>query len=189
LEGEALRDALLATAGNLDRRRFGPAVPTHMTPFMGDRMWVRNANGPLDGDRRRSVYQETRRNFLSPLFVTFDLPIPESTVGRRNGSNVPAQALALMNDPFVRQQATAWAHEVIAGDPGPVADPRERIGRLHRRAFGRDPAPAETRAMLDLLAGMEPEAGSSGSDAEAEVRRWTELCHAIFLTQEFTHVP
>ena len=189
LEGEALRDALLATAGNLDRRRFGPAVPTHMTPFMGDRMWVRNANGPLDGDRRRSVYQETRRNFLSPLFVTFDLPIPESTVGRRNGSNVPAQALALMNDPFVRQQATAWAHEVIAGDPGPVADPRERIGRLHRRAFGRDPAPAETRAMLDLLAGTEPEAGSSGSDAEAEVRRWTELCHAIFLTQEFTHVP
>jgi hypothetical protein len=189
LEGEALRDAFLAVAGNLDRRRFGPAVPTHMTPFMGDRMWVRNANGPLDGDRRRSVYQETRRNFLSPLFVTFDLPIPDSTVGRRNWSNVPAQALALMNDPFVRQQATAWARQLIAGDPGPVADPQERIRRLHRQAFGRDPAPAETRALLDLLAGIPPDPGISPSGHEDEVRLWTEPCHAIFLTQEFTHVP
>jgi hypothetical protein len=94
-----------------------------------------------------------------------------------------------MNDPFVRQQATAWAHNVIAGDPGPVADARERIGRLHRRAFGRDPAPAETRAMLDLLAGMDAEPGDPGSGPEAEVRRWAEVCHAIFLTQEFTHVP
>ena len=65
-------------------------------------------NGPLDGNGRRSIYIEVRRNFLSPLMRTFDTPQPFSTVGRRNQSNVPAQALILLNDPFVRQQTDLW---------------------------------------------------------------------------------
>jgi len=46
-----------------------------------------------------------RRNFLSPMLLAFDTPIPFSTMGRRSLSNVPAQALILMNDPFVQEQA------------------------------------------------------------------------------------
>ena len=46
-----------------------------------------------------------RRNFLSPMFLAFDYPIPFTTIGRRGASNVPAQALTMMNNPFVVEQA------------------------------------------------------------------------------------
>ena len=186
LEAEALRDALLATAGTLNDLQFGPPVLTHITPFMGDRMWVRNANGPLDGERRRSVYQETRRNFLSPLMVTFDVPIPDTTVGRRNQSNVPAQALTLMNDPFVRNQSSAWARRLVAEGGTATTD---RILSLYLQAFGRTPTPAEIQTLQDLLAMGTRELDSSPAKPDREIRLWTEVCHALFMTQEFTHVP
>ena len=186
LEAEALRDALLATAGNLNHLQFGPPVLTHITPFMGDRMWVRNANGPLDGDQRRSVYQETRRNFLSPLMVTFDLPIPDSTVGRRNQSNVPAQALALMNDPFVRNQSSAWARRLLAEGRTETLD---RLQRLYLQAFGRTPTPEEIQALQGLLTTQTQQLASLPDGPDRDIRLWTEVCHALFMTQEFAHVP
>ena len=107
----------------------GPSVPVYLTPFQEGR--GRPASGPLDGDGRRSIYLAVRRNFLSPLLLAFDTPIPFSTVGRRTVSNVPAQALILMNDPFVHQQAEAWgaARAVAAGTAeAPCrADVRQRL--------------------------------------------------------------
>jgi hypothetical protein len=164
LEAEALRDALLATAGTLNHLQFGPPVLTHITPFMGDRMWVRNANGPLDGERRRSVYQE----------------------GRRNQSNVPAQALTLMNDPFVRNQSSAWAKRLVSEGGTATTD---RILSLYLQAFGRTPTPAEIQTLQDLLAMGTRELDSSPAGPDREIRLWTEVCHALFMTQEFTHVP
>ena len=55
-----------------------------------------------------------RRNFLNPMFLAFDTPAPFSTMGRRNVSNVPAQALTLMNDPLVVSQARLWAERAAA---------------------------------------------------------------------------
>ena len=56
------------------------------------------------------------------MFLAFDFPVPFSTMGRRNVSNVPAQALTLMNDPFVIGQARLWADRVLAevGAIGPA---------------------------------------------------------------------
>ena len=48
------------------------------------------------------------------MMLAFDTPSPFSTVGRRTVSNVPAEALILMNDPFVHQQAALWAKRVIS---------------------------------------------------------------------------
>ena len=72
LEGEAIRDAMLAVSGRLDRKLYGPSVPIHLTPFLDGR--GRPASGPLDGDGRRSIYIAVRRNFLSPLLLAFDTP-------------------------------------------------------------------------------------------------------------------
>ncbi len=55
-----------------------------------------------------------RRNFLSPMMLAFDTPIPFNRVGRRNVSNVPAQALILMNDPFVARTGQVWARRLLA---------------------------------------------------------------------------
>ncbi len=186
LEGEAIRDSLLAVAGQLNRTQFGPSVPTYFTPFMGDRMWVKNANGPMDGDRRRSVYLETRRNFLSAMMLTFDLPLPDTTVGQRNRSNVPGQALVLMNDPFVKQQAEVWAKEIVGQTGLPT---RDRIERMFLRALARPPNSAESDQMTAFLK-TQAAAGGVTPDAIAQDQAlWTDACHLVFMLKEFIHVP
>ncbi len=113
LEAECIRDALLAVSGRLDRSLFGPGVPPHLTPFMSGRGRPA-ASGPLDGAGRRSIYITVRRNFLTPMFLAFDYPTPFTTIGRRSVSNVPAQALVMMNSPLVWEQAAVWAKRVLA---------------------------------------------------------------------------
>ena len=122
LEAEAIRDSLLAVSGRLEPSMYGPSVPVHLTSFMEGRGRPGHS-GPLDGDGRRSLYLNVRRNFLDPMFLAFDMPVPFSTMGRRNVSNVPAQALTLMNDPMVVGQARLWAKRVIGG-PGQSARAR-----------------------------------------------------------------
>jgi hypothetical protein len=186
LEGEVLRDSLLSVAGQLNRVQFGPSVPTYFTPFMGDRMWVKNASGPMDGDRRRTIYLETRRNFLSSWMLTFDLPLPDTTVGQRNQSNVPGQALALMNDPLVQQLAADWARESLTQSG--LTD-RERIDQLFLRALARPPKPAEVDQMLALLRTQAAARDLSADAARLDPALWADACHVVFMMKEFIHVP
>src|SRR5213078_908984 len=108
LEGEMLRDAILAASGKLNQGRYERSIRVYLTPLSQARGRPKES-GPLDGAGRRSIYVAVRRNFLSPMMLAFDTPIPFTTIGRRNVSNVPAQALILMNDPFVVAQAKRWA--------------------------------------------------------------------------------
>ena len=103
LEGEAIRDASwpCQAAG---RSSVGPSVPIHLTPFMQGRGRPKES-GPLDGGADAASIWRSAGNFLSPMMLAFDTPIPFTTIGRRNVSNVPAQALILMNDPFVAEQS------------------------------------------------------------------------------------
>ena len=186
LEGEIIRDSLLVVAGQLNRVQFGPSVPTYFTPFMGDRMWVKNASGPMDGDRRRTIYLETRRNFLSSWMLTFDLPLPDTTVGQRNRSNVPGQALALMNDPLVQQLTTVWAKESLKQSG--LSD-RERIEQLFLRALARPPKTSELDPMLALLQTQAAARDLSGDAARLDLALWADVCHVVFMMKEFIHVP
>src|SRR6516165_2457146 len=127
------------------------------------------SSGPLDGAGRRSIYLSVRRNFLSPFLLAFDLPIPFSTMGKRTVSNVPAQALILMNDPFVHQQADLWAKRVLA-EKGTNED---RVRGMYLDAFSRPPTEAEMAACTGYL-GRTP-----------EERRWADLAHVLINTKEF----
>ncbi len=175
LEGEAIRDAMLAVSGRLDRRMYGRAVPVYLTEFQDGR--GRPPSGPLDGDGRRSVYLGVRRNFLSPLLLAFDTPAPFSTVGRRTVSNVPAQALILMNDPFVHQQAALWARRVLAQG----GTPRERIAGMYVAAFGRPPTEDEVRGCVDFL-GEQGRLAKTGPEAPGV---WADLAHVLVNVKEF----
>src|SRR5205823_3801994 len=132
LEAESIRDAILSVSGRLDLKLYGPSVPPHLTPFMQGRGRP-PVSGPLDGDGRRSVYLGVRRNFLTPMFLDFDFPIPFTTIGRRSVSNVPAQALTLMNNPFVVGEAQRWAKRVLAEKD---RTPEQRIESMYVTAFG-----------------------------------------------------
>jgi hypothetical protein len=175
LGGEAIRDALLSVSDRLDGRMYGPPVPVHLNEFQTGR--GQPASGPLDGAGRRSVYLSVRRNFLSSLFLAFDTPIPFSTVGRRSVSNVPAQALILMNDPFFHQQAEVWARRTLAV----AGTPYDRLHWMYLRAFGREPTDEECRSCLDFLRRQ-----AAAPDALAA---WVELAHALINTKEFFFLP
>jgi hypothetical protein len=170
LEGEAIRDAMLQVSGVLDPTVGGRSVPIHLTPFLEGR--GRPASGPVDGKNRRSLYLATRRNFLSPFLLSFDTPAPFSTVGRRQTSNVPAQALTLMNDPFVLQKAQQWG-EKLASRKQP---PQETIREAYLAAFGREPKPQELETAFQFL-GPDPHRDS-----------WNDLAHALFQMKEFRFV-
>ena len=79
LEAEAIRDSLLAISGRLDKTMYGPSVLPYLTPFMNGRCKPEKS-GSLDGDGRRTIYLNVRRNFLSPMLLCFDYPIPATTI-------------------------------------------------------------------------------------------------------------
>jgi cytochrome c553 len=174
LEAETIRDHLLAVSGRLDLTAGGPSVPIHLTPFMEGR-GKPTSSGPLDGAGRRSVYIEVRRNFIPPMLLAFDTPTPFNTMGRRTVSNVPAQALILMNDPFVLEQARLWAKRVLAV---PDATAEERITGMYAAAFSRPPTGQELGGIKEFL--------SRQGQNESEV--WTQLAHALINTKEFIFV-
>jgi hypothetical protein len=185
LEGEAIRDSMLLIAGRLNRQTFGPSVPVHLTPFMQGRGRPGNS-GPLDGDGRRSIYTSINRNFLSPMMLAFDTPIPFTTIGRRNVSNVPAQALILMNDPFVLDMAKRWAERTLKEQP--EVTPEQRLERLYLDAFTRSPTAAE---QAEALAFLQEQAKSYNLPADGwskHAQVWTDLCHVLFNVKEFVFV-
>lgn len=170
LQGEAIRDGILAISGRLDRQLYGAPVPVNLTAFMTGR--GRPGSGPLDGNGRRSIYGSVKRNFLPPMMLAFDTPIPFSTMGRRASSNVPAQALILMNDPFVVGQAEIWAQRIL----GMKLAARESVGRMYLEAFARAPSDAEMASALEFV----------GASKDAGV--WKDLAHVLFNTKEFIFI-
>ncbi|MBL8844084.1 MAG: PSD1 domain-containing protein [Planctomycetes bacterium] len=179
LTAEQLRDALLSVAGSLDATRFGPAVATHLTPFMEGR--GRPGDGPLDGHGRRTLYLSVRRNFLDPFLLAFDFPNPAATCGRRSVSNVPAQALSLMNGELVQELARRTAHAALSGPP---QTPAARVESLLRRCFGRPPAESESAASLAWLAEQLAQRATNWSDEAL----WSDWVHVLFCSKAFLFV-
>ena len=183
LEGEAIRDSILAVSGRLNPTAFGKSVPLHLTAFMEGR--GKPGSGPLDGDGRRSIYIAVRRNFLSPMMLAFDTPIPFSSISRRNISNVPAQALTLMNDPFVVEQAKLWAKRLA---PSAGRAPEPLLREMYLTAFGRPPAPAEIASSTAFLQQQGAAHGLAPDAALADERVWADLAHVLFNVKEFIFI-
>jgi hypothetical protein len=168
LDAESIRDAVLAVSGRLDRTLYGPGVPPHISKYQDGR--GKPTSGPLDGNGRRSIYIQLRRNFLPPLFLAFDYPLPVSTAGARVSSTVPSQALMMMNNDFIAEQATYWAERITAFE----SRSEQRIERMFVEAFGRTPEAWERRELLD-----------HSGDSEGG---WREVAHILFNSAEFLYV-
>jgi cytochrome c553 len=177
LEGEAIRDAVLTISGRLDPKVGGSSVMVHLTPFMDGR--GKPSSGPLDGAGRRSLYISVRRNFLPPMMLAFDMPIPFTTMGRRNVSNVPAQALILMNDPFIVDQTRVWAKRTAS-----VTEPAERVRQMYLAAFSRSPVGHELKEALEFVSTQSQRLGVAPTDE----RVWADLGHVLFNVKEFIYL-
>jgi hypothetical protein len=171
LEAESIRDSLLAVAGNLRSSSSGPGSFVYYKEAIDpDKQPVA---GPIDGDQRRSIFLEVRRDFLSDFLLAFDFPKPTATAGRRSQTNVPAQSLALLNDPFVKYEAAEWSKRVLAAEALPAA----RVRRMYEEAFGRQPAAKEEAAALAFTAGAKDDAAA-----------WADLAHAFFNMKEMIYL-
>lgn len=163
LEGEAIRDAMLAASGRLNLKMGGPSVFPPLPKGLGMRgSWPVTAD-PRERDRR-SVYVFVRRNLRYPLFQTFDMPDTHEPCARRMVTTTAPQSLMLLNDDVVLDLAQSFAGRLLAGEGvtrntstviGPAV-PITRyelrvtsdalVTRAYRLAYGRLPS-AEERGM------------------------------------------
>jgi hypothetical protein len=184
LEAEAIRDAMLTTSGELDTTMYGEPVPIHLTEFMTGRGRP-GQSGPLDGNGRRSIYLAIRRNFISPMMSVFDTPVPFSTFGKRNTTNVPAQSLTLMNDPFVHEQAHKWAEQILSNSRLTKA---ERIQEVYLKAFARKATEDELVGALAYIQDLEKQHSTDADQTSSEHQVWADYCHTVFNLKEFIHL-
>jgi hypothetical protein len=167
LEAEVIRDAMLQVSGALDRAMGGPGY--HLWDYSGY-VIVFKLKDRLPADAyRRMIYQFKPRLQQDGTFGAFDCPDATASVPRRTSSTTALQALNLLNDPFVLDQAERFAARVRREAGGEVGAQVERAFRL---ALGRAPAPCEARAAQGVVRahGLAP------------------LCRALLNANEFVFV-
>jgi hypothetical protein len=183
LEAEAIRDSILAASGRLDRTLFGQSIQPFREKANADR---RLFPGPLDGLGRRSVY--IKNNLMEgPKFLgAFNTPGGKVTQGRRDVTNVPAQALALLNDTFVVQQAGVWAERLVAR---PDASVGARLDHVFQAALGRLPEPAERERFEQAVTRFAELHEVEGQAVLKSQPVWQDVAHAMFNLKEFLYIP
>lgn len=143
LEAEAIRDSIVTLSGKMEPQMFGPPVAGR--------------------DARRSIYVKVVRNSLDDFLTAFDMPVPFTTRGRRDVTNVPAQSLALLNDPGITGWASSWAKDCLK-QPGDEA----RVRRMFAQSLGREATADEIASSLDFVK-------SSAEAALAQRDEWKQL--------------
>ena len=183
MEAEAIRDAILSASGRLDRTLLGMSVQPFREREYADR---RLFPGPLDGKGRRSIY--IKNNLMeSPKFLgVFNFPGGKVAQGRRDVTNVPAQALALLNDPFVLQQADVWAERLVQRPDKSIA---ERLEAMFQIALGRPPTEEEQSRFGQAALQLADVQGIPAVDVLQSRPVWKDLAHAVFNLQEFIYIP
>lgn len=183
LEAEAIRDAILAVSGRLDSELFGPPIEPHRT---AEDSMKRLFKGPLDGNGRRSIYLEMTLMEPPRFLALFNQPIPKLTTGKRDVTNVPDQALALLNDPFVVAMAEHWSRQLVTRTGDTV---EQRAALMLEAGLARKPTDAETARLVQLVkqsAALRDTGEASLLDCQPA---WQDAAHAIFNLKEFVHVP
>ncbi len=195
LDAEVLRDSILSVSGNLNRKLYGSAVKPRIHPdavvYAADNydQWPRDVkDGPATW--RRSIYIFTKRSNLFPFLQTFDSPSALGSCTRRNLTTVAPQALALLNDEFVRDQAHHFAERILWESP---AEPAARVERIYALALGRKPSLNELANALRFLKKQAQQYQSdvgpeSTSLARSSVKALADFCQAIIAANEFITV-
>jgi hypothetical protein len=173
LQAEAIRDAILSFSGRIDKKLFGPSVPIYKTAFMTGRGGKKN--GPLDGAGRRSIYGSVYRNFLSPFMLAFDQPAPFGTKGRRSVSNVPAQSLALLNDPFIIGQCKLMGRNTVNAQKTQT----EALNTLYETITGKLPGSDVQQKLLSFLSTQSKAHGGMSEQV------WSDLAHVLVNSKSF----
>ena len=166
LEGEALRDAMLAVSGQLDPTMFGPGTKDERS-------------------RRRSIYFTMKRSQLIGSMVVFDQPEPLVSQGARPTTTVAPQALLLMNAPQTRQAARGFADRLLKQSPADLAG---QVTQGHRLALARALADAELADGVAFVQAQTESYRQAGSGADAPTLALADYCQVLFCLNEFIYI-
>jgi hypothetical protein len=142
-------------------------------------------SGPLDGNGRRNIYHEVRRNFLEPMMLTFDRPIPFTTFGNRNVTNVPAQSLIMMNNEFVIAQAGLMAEEMLKHQ---YKDEKSVIKQIYIKTLTREPTDVEMESAQSYVKMLAHAYEVDESEIMQSHEVWKDYCHSVFNLKEFIYL-
>ena len=173
LQAEFIRDSILFFSGELDTKMYGKSIAVHRTPFMTGRGG--RGSGPLDGAGRRSVYGSVYRNFISPFMLAFDQPAPFGTKGKRSVSNVPAQSLALLNDPFVIEQCKLMGRNIF----DLKSDESSSLQDLYTTITGKELTPETEKKLFAFLESQSTALGKK------DQQLWADLAHVLINSKSF----
>jgi len=177
LDAESIRDSLLAVSGQLDR---SPGKAHAIAPWYASRFSLNNPFHAEPVSRRRSVYLLTQRLFRHSFLGLFDAPDRNTSTSIRNVSNIPSQALFLMNSSIVKEQAEALAAR-LEQDSDQVS---VQLLRLYQLALSRDPDPRERASLLAFLASYRA-AAEQPATTDGPSPELTALCRAVLTGNEF----
>lgn len=163
MDAEIIRDNLLAVGGTLDKKMFG-------------------AGSLNQEENRRSVYLRVKRDKLIPILQLFDAPDAIQSVGKRNVTTVPPQALAMMNSPFIRKLSENLASRVRSEGKKSL---EQTVNDVYAISLSRQPTPEEQQQMLQFI---HYQTESYGKNPKASELAVADFCQLIICTNEFVFV-
>jgi hypothetical protein len=182
LDAESIRDAMLMISRKLDLKRPG----AH--PFPPIETWGWTQHNPFKAvypSNHRSVYLMTQRIKRHPYLGLFDAPDANTSTAQRDTSTVPQQALFLMNNPFVKEQAEGFARRLIACSK----NLHQRIDLAHQLAWSRPARPAERETAVRYVEAYQKELAKVGVRVEQqEVEAWASYARVMLSGNEFVYI-
>jgi hypothetical protein len=170
LDGEALRDTILAASGRLNLTRGGPCV----FPELPNELMKLSSKGAIwpvsakETDRnRRSLYVFTRRNLRYPFFEVFDRPDTNASCPRRPASTVAPQALTLLNSKLSQDNADA-----LAGRLKTLTNIADQVEHAYLLTLGRRPTVTESKLAESFI----------------KANSLNDFCLALFNLNEFIYI-
>ncbi len=183
LEAEEIRDAILATTGQIDYSMGGTILANKNHTYVTSTASTNNVNYE---NARRSIYLPVVRSAVYEVFSAFDFADPSTMNGKRPATTVAPQALFMMNSPLMLRQTRAMAEQLCGRQD---ADDAGRVNVAYRRAYGRPPTTGETQRALQFVGGYESDLAARNIEpAEARLRAWQALCRVILSSNEFIYV-
>ena len=176
LDAEAIRDAILTASGRIELSRPTGSMAPVDGPVKKKMAYI------LRDSNHRSVYLGVVRGAPLPeLLSMFDVANPNLVVGQREVTTVPAQALYLLNNAWVVEQAKHMARRLLVEANG---DDAARVDLAFRLTFARPARAAEKERSLAFVRDAAAALGTGDKKDEA----WASFCQALFASAEFRYV-
>jgi hypothetical protein len=183
LEGEAIRDAMLQMAGQLNLDMHGPSARPKLPAGVSAR-YAWEPDEEAAQRNRRSVYLLAKRNLRFPLFEAFDQPDLHQSCPRRAVTVTAPQSLAMLNSELTLELAQQWAERLLAERFVKTSD---LVRMAYRAAYSREASEGEVELAERFLNEAMRDGNEEARD-EPQAHDVADFCHALLNSNEFITV-